>query len=173
MSNCIAYFDSKCSSNVAKLSGFVIFHQCDKDTDTKVIIELSGFQPETTHAIHVHSEGDLSSGCDSACAHYNPENKLHGSYRLYGKNRHVGDLAICNITADKNGNVSISFIDDLVKVIGNNSIVGRSVIIHEKPDDEGRFRDENSERGRESGKTGNAGKRICCAVIGRTNKNYH
>lgn len=45
-------------------------------------------------------------------------------------------------------------------LFGEYSIIGRSMIIHAKPDDEGRGGDE------ESKKTGNAGGRITCGVIG-------
>ena len=40
------------------------------------------------------------------------------------------------------------------------SVIGRAIIVHEDPDDLGRGGDA------ESKKTGNAGARICCAVIG-------
>ena len=47
-----------------------------------------------------------------------------------------------------------------VKLRGKYSVIGRSIVIHQKEDDLGNGNDE------ESLKTGNAGKRIACGVIG-------
>ena len=149
-----------------------MLHQCDPNTMTRVHIKLSGFKPGTTHGIHIHSEGDLTEGCKSACDHYNPGGQLHGSITLYGKARHVGDLCN-NITADSNGNVDFTYQDDLVDLSGPYSVVGRMVVLHADPDDLGRYRDEVSKRGEGSSTTGNAGARIACAVIGLTKKDFH
>jgi len=148
------------------LKGTVRFHQCKPESETKVIIRLSGFKPKTEHAIHIHEYGDLSDGCTSACAHYNPHGTLHGSFELFGKDRHVGDLKVSNLLANRKGEVKIEFFDDLIDLFGSKTIIGRSVVIHEKEDDLGRYRDNDDERGKESGLTGNAGKRIDCSVIG-------
>ena len=160
----IAVFDPGAASNSGKVSGTVTFHQARPSEPTLVKIDLSGLAPGD-HGIHVHQYGNVSSGCTSACAHFNPQKQLHGSQSLYGTARHVGDLCN-NITADANGNASFAYHDDLVALSGPNSVVGRSVVIHADPDDLGKFRGENTTQGIESGKTGNAGKRICCAVIG-------
>ena len=50
--------------------------------------------------------------------------------------------------------------DNLVKLSGKYSVIGRSMIIHEDEDDLGKGGNE------ESLKTGNAGKRIACGIIG-------
>lgn len=172
MTNCIAVFDPKASNNIGKISGVVTFHQCDSKTVTVVNFKLSGFQPGTTHGIHIHECGDLTEGCASACSHYSISGHMHGSIALYGNSRHEGDLCN-NIIADSNGNVDFSYQDDLVNLTGPHSVAGRSVVIHANPDDLGRYRYEKSKRGEESGKTGNAGARIACAIIGHTNKIFH
>ena len=74
------------------------------------------------------------------------------------KERHVGDLG--NIRPTREGKVEISFLDSLIKLRGPTSILGRSVVIHEDKDDLGLGLNQ------ESKKTGNAGKRIACGVIG-------
>ena len=56
-----------------------------------------------------------------------------------------------------------SFKDSLIKLIGPTSVVGRSVVIHAGQDDLGKGDTE------ESLKTGNAGPRPACGVIGLTN----
>ena len=67
-----------------------------------------------------------------------------------------------DIKADKNGKVNTIMYDSIIKLSGKYSIIGRSVVIHEKKDDLGRGNN------KESLITGNAGKRIGCGVIGLT-----
>ena len=170
--NAICIFDTNSSFNSGKLAGFVSFHQYDQNKLTRIVIDLSGFKPNKIHAIHIHEEGDLSKGCESLCAHYNPFGKLHGNVSIHRKNRHVGDL-INNIQSDNNGNVKLSFTDDLVSLYEPYSVIGRSIVIHEKEDDLGIYRNDNTPQGKESGKTGNAGKRISCCIIGRSKTDFH
>jgi Cu-Zn family superoxide dismutase len=170
--NCIAVLDPRSSYNSGKISGEVRFHSCDLIDGTHVQFILKGFKPNTSHGIHIHKCGDLSKGCDSACSHFSPDDSLHGSSTLFGKFRHVGDLCN-NIIADSKGDVNYSYTDDLITLRGKNSILGRMIVIHADSDDLGVYRYENSKRGKESSLTGNAGKRIACAVIGITDTNYH
>ena len=83
-----------------------------------------------------------------------------------GKNRHLGDLG--NITADKDGNCVQSITDKYLQLRGYKyNIIGRSVVVHENEDDLGRGGNA------ESKKTGNAGGRIGCGVIGYKYGYYH
>jgi Cu-Zn family superoxide dismutase len=75
--------------------------------------------------------------------------------------RHVGDLG--NLVTDSNGTAKYSIVDDVIKLRGIANIIGRGLIIHADPDDCGRGL---GNKRAESLKTGNAGKRIACAVIG-------
>src|SRR5437870_5103788 len=95
----IAYFDPKASSNKGKISGTVHLEEQKSGGNTKISIRLSGFDANTVHGIHIHQYGDLTEGCKSACAHYNPFDEEHGdgTYQLERKGdgsnkRHVGDL---------------------------------------------------------------------------------
>lgn len=141
------------------VNGWLTFHQCYEHTECIVNINLSG-QPDTVHAIHIHEFGDTSQGCESLGPHWNPTKTTHGSILVPERPRHSGDLC-SNIVFDQEGKFIFTYKDPLINV---EEIYGRSVVIHDKPDDLGLGKD------KESLKTGNAGKRIACAVIGRKNE---
>ena len=139
----------------------------------EIIVSIEGLSPGY-HGFHIHEAGDLTQSCKSACAHFNPEGKNHGGPT--DKERHVGDLG--NIYADKNGKVKQKIYDNKIKLSGKNSIIGRCVVIHEKADDLGKGGLDskgniiNKKIYSESLKTGNAGSRIACGVIGYSSKMF-
>lgn len=143
------------NDDIAIKHGVVFFKEDLKNKETIIKINAKNIPPGK-HGFHVHRTGDLRNGCQSLCSHYNPKNKEHGGPKDI--NRHVGDLG--NLTANKNGIINKTIRDKQIKLKGKYSVIGRSVIIHEKEDDLGRGDDE------ESKKTGNAGKRLVCGVIG-------
>jgi superoxide dismutase, Cu-Zn family len=139
--------------------GKVIFSQISPESRVYIDLDLYNLSPDHLHGFHVHECGDLSEGCQSMCAHFNPYNKLHGGPKDNKFNRHVGDLG--NIRTDKNGIAKYRFSDPLISLYpGKCSIIGRGLIIHKDTDDLGLGENEDSLI------TGNAGKRIACAVIG-------
>lgn len=156
--NAIAIFDPNSSTNKEKISGEIKLYQSNKYSNTKIKIKLSGFKPNQTHAIHIHEYGNIKSCMDTG-VHYNPFKKNHGWYKEDGTFRHAGDL-INNIVTDDNGNVNIEFEDDLVNLLGEYSVIGRSIVIHENPDDLARGGHEDSLT------TGHAGGRMTCSIIG-------
>lgn len=95
-------------------------------------------------------------GCATAGPHYNPHGKTHGGPD--SAVRHVGDLG--NVQADEHGNGRYELSDSQVHLFGPYSVIGRSCVLHKKTDDLGLGNDA------ESLKTGNAGARIACGVIG-------
>lgn len=136
--------------------GKIEFIEITNSNKIKIIVNLKNIKPGL-HGFHIHETGNLEEGCSSCCAHFNPTNSNHGG--INDKQRHIGDLG--NIIANKKGESKMIFYDDKIKLRGTKyNIIGRSVVIHEKEDDLGKGN--NSE----SLKTGNAGKRIGCAVIG-------
>jgi len=131
-----------------------------EEKGTKVVIKgnlKSTKYKNSSHGFHIHEAGDLSDKCMGACAHFNPYNKKHGGPT--SKERHVGDLG--NIRFDARGVAKFRMEDSLVKLRGTKAnVIGRSVVIHEDPDDLGMGNHSDSLT------TGHAGKRITCAVIG-------
>jgi len=132
-----------------------------EETDDIVTLKgsLSGLYPSGEHGFHVHEFGDCSApDFTSAGPHYNPRGKEHAGPG--DADRHAGDLG--NISADSMGNSTIEKTDDMIRIkpSSGRSVIGRAVIVHERPDDLGKGSDE------ESKKTGNAGKRLACGVIG-------
>ncbi|GFT10403.1 superoxide dismutase [Nephila pilipes] len=117
--------------------------------------QISGLSPGE-HGFHVHEFGDLSNGCASAGGHFNPYGKNHGAPTA--EERHMGDLG--NIQAGNNGVATINIIDHQLRLCGPLSIMGRAIVIHANRDDLGLGGNE------ESLKTGNAGARVGCCVIG-------
>ena len=115
------------------------------------------------HDFHIHEAGDLTDKCNSMCAHFNPYGNTHGCPGM--RKRHVGDLG--NIHTNHKGQTKYTFYDNVIKLTWTKcNIIGRGLIIHEDEDDCGKGNNA------ESLKTGNAGKRIACAVIGFSKENY-
>jgi len=129
----------------------------------KIDLNITGLTPNSLHGFHVHEAGDLTDKCTSMCAHFNPYGKNHGCPGA--TERHVGDLG--NIKTNSKGEAKYTFYDNVIKLRGTKcNIIGRGLIIHQDQDDCGKGGNA------ESLKTGNAGKRIACAVIGYSKENF-
>ena len=171
LTNCPRTRATECScSKVASLkeSKETIIAQCDLQhsdtvkgtillmqapgTPTLIKGTITGLEPGL-HGFHIHEFGDMSDGCKSMGGHYNPDGVDHGDIN----EGHVGDLG--NVTADEDGKASFSIKANRVDLIGDRSVVGRGLVIHEDEDDLGKGGDA------ESLKTGNAGERLACGVI--------
>jgi Cu-Zn family superoxide dismutase len=109
-----------------------------------------------THGFHVHEKGDIRNGCIAAGDHFNPENKHHGSPK--DTERHVGDLG--NIDAGPTGFAIFNFTDSIISLRGPHNIIGRTLVVHNGTDDYGKGGTDESQ------KTGTAGNRVACGVIG-------
>ena len=153
----IAVFDND------KVKGTVTFTENFKNNNIKIDVNIKGLKSNSLHGFHVHEAGDLTDKCTSMCAHFNPYGKNHGCPGQ--KERHVGDLG--NLETDNKGIANYTFFDNGIKLTGSKcNIIGRGLIIHEDEDDCGKGGNA------ESLKTGNAGKRIACAVIGYSKENF-
>jgi Cu/Zn superoxide dismutase len=106
---------------------------------------------------HIHEFGitelnqDPSVTCGSAGGHWNPSKSQHPT--------HAGDLGNVVVTP-VNGKILTKLTTSKLQLSGVESIIGRSVVLHEKTDDMGRGTNEASKT------NGNAGSRIACGTIG-------
>ncbi|KAJ6155531.1 copper/zinc binding superoxide dismutase [Penicillium chermesinum] len=123
---------------------------------TSVSWNITGHDANAERGFHIHQFGDNTNGCTSAGPHFNPHGKTHGAPQ--DADRHVGDLG--NFKTDAEGNSVGSVQDKLIKLIGAESVLGRTLVVHAGTDDLGKGGNE------ESKKTGNAGARPACGVIG-------
>jgi Cu-Zn family superoxide dismutase len=135
------------SASGSQVTGTVTFTQTG-DT-VQVVADITGLTPGK-HGFHIHEFGDCSAAdASSAGGHFNPMKKPHGSPD--SPERHTGDMG--NIEADSTGKAHLELKDSMLKLSGENSILGHAVIVHEKVDDW-------------SQPVGNAGSRLACGVIG-------
>lgn len=158
------------------IKGTVHFTQNGCGQPVLVEVNITGLTAGD-HGFHVHERGDLTDGCASLGAHFNPDKVTLIKYELQTPSviifflikqldhgapkdeiRHVGDLG--NIRADSTGIAKTIFSDTLISLIGSRSIVGRGLIVHQDVDDLGKGGTPDSL------KTGNAGARAACGVIG-------
>ena len=104
------------------------------------------------HGFHIHEKGSCGDKGNAAGGHFNPAGVRHGFLPQDGlAGSHAGDFGNLEVGADGKGTLKLNLPD--LGVEGKKySVVGRSVILHEKEDDFGQ-------------PTGNAGSRIACGVI--------
>ena len=111
-----------------------------------------GLSPEK-HGFHIHEKGDCSSpDALSAGGHYNPTGAKHG--KATEGMAHIGDFG--NLAADAKGSAQAQITvpkPQAAEFKGWDSILGKSIVSHEKADD------------LKSQPSGNAGARIACGVI--------
>ncbi len=117
--------------------------------------------PKGLHGFHIHKAGDLRGvGCKGACDHYHVGKPAHHGgppgTRKSRKNlqRHTGDLG--NIKGPRFTRTYT------VSNIKPQDLWGRSLIVHADPDDLGHGLHADSKT------TGHSGKRIACAIWGRS-----
>jgi len=119
------------------IMGEVFFEQ--KEFNSSVVISanitFSSPMPVSEYGFHVHqfgiSVGAMDAGvrCASAGGHFNPINStvphVHGS-------KHLGDLQslVLKKETEKETIISTVFENDKLSLCGENSIIGRSIVIH-------------------------------------------
>jgi superoxide dismutase, Cu-Zn family len=134
------------SKSKSKVTGTVTFTKVGDEV--QVVADIENLSPGK-HGFHIHEKGDCSAAdASSAGGHFNPTHQHHGGPT--SAEHHAGDLG--NITADASGKAHLDWTGKL-SLTGADSIIGKSVVVHEKEDD------------LKSDPAGNAGARIACGVI--------
>jgi Cu-Zn family superoxide dismutase len=109
--------------------------------------------PVGDHGVHIH-QSPMCEAPDfkTAGGHFNPDTKQHGTMNPMG--HHAGDLPQ-NVTIGEQHTAQISMKVDYLSLdpAAPNSVLGHSIMVHEKADD------------MKTDPTGNAGNRIACGVI--------
>jgi superoxide dismutase, Cu-Zn family len=138
-----AHLDSKSGS---KVTGTVTFTKVGDEV--QVVADIQNLTPGK-HGFHLHDKGDCSApDASSAGPHFNPTHQHHGGPTT--AEHHAGDLG--NIEADASGKAHVDWKGKL-SLSGADSIIGKSVVVHEKEDD------------MKTDPAGNAGARIACGPI--------
>src|SRR4030081_3288175 len=134
-------------SSGSEVKGQVTFTKMGDDV--QVVADVENLKPGK-HGLHIHEKGDCSApDASSAGAHFNPTHSHHGGPDTAG--RHVGDFG--NVEADASGKVHFELKEKNLKLSGPDSIMGKSVVVHEKEDD------------LKTDPSGNSGARVGCGVI--------
>ncbi|KAE8629281.1 hypothetical protein XENTR_v10000423 [Xenopus tropicalis] len=148
---------SKLEPSEVKVTGLVLFKQVFPSGTLEAIFDLEGFPTDanqSARAIHIHTYGDLTNGCDSAGGHYNPMSVDHP--------QHPGDFGNFRV---RDGKIQKFFANLDATLFGPFSVIGRSVVVHKQADDLGKGNNQASLE------NGNAGKRLACCIIGSSSKN--
>ncbi|KAH7337200.1 superoxide dismutase [Rhizoctonia solani] len=144
----------------SNVTGVIYFSQSSPTGPVFITGELRNVDPNAERGFHIHEFGDETDGCMSSGSHYNPFSATHGGPK--DLKRHVGDLG--NIRSDAHGVAKLDFSDNMLNLLGPWSIVGRTVLVHTGTDDLGKGDNQDSL------KTGNAGGRAACGIIGYAKK---
>lgn len=119
---------------------------------THILGDISGLEPNRTYAIHIHEFGNCENP-EAPGGHFDPsESGTHGAPGLSLGLSHAGDLP--NITAGPAGIARVDFITNALGLRDSPfSVIGRSIVLHEFPDD---FTTQPD---------GGAGRALACGVI--------
>lgn len=125
-------------------------------------VEVRGMAPGD-HGFHIHANGSCAPGPDpvsglvvdfgGAGGHFDPHGtRNHGQPGQSPHEAHAGEAP--NISVGPNGQGTLDFLHPHIRLLpGNMSVLGRSLVVHDKEDDYA------------SDPAGNSGGRIACGVI--------
>ncbi|KAG8758188.1 Superoxide dismutase [Cu-Zn] [Ceratobasidium sp. 423] len=158
----LAYAVAYMKGPKSNVTGVVHFSQSSPTGPVYITGELRNLDLNAERGFHIHEFGDETDGCMSYGNTWtkDPFGATHGGPK--DLKRHIGDLG--NIYSDAHGIAKLDFSDNVISLVGPWSIIGRTVLVHMGTDDLGRGDNE------ESKKTGNAGGRAACGIIGYVKK---
>ena len=145
-----AYAQNQARADIKNAEGKSVGTASLRETKDGVLmtVNVKGL-PQGLHAVHFHSVGKCEGPAfTSAGPHFNPMHEHHGG--THTAERHVGDFG--NIEADASGKAHLDWKGKL-SLSGKDSIIGRSVVVHEKEDD------------LKTDPAGNSGARFACGTI--------
>lgn len=138
----------------SKAWGYFVLSQADSEQRLKISGKIHNLSPGE-HGMQIRCYGDITKGIETTGPIYNPFRKKHGAKE--SRRRMVGSLG--NVEADENNEAKVFFTDWLPVITGRESIIGRSITIHEFPDDNGAVNKID----------GGVGRVLCGGVIGIAN----
>jgi len=98
------------------MTGEITFKQWNINSPVLVSMNISGL-PAGKHSVHIHAFGDVSDGCKSTGPHFRSS-------------------IIGNVEAKDDKDVDVTYEALGLNLFGLSGILGRSVVIHEKPSGE-------------------------------------
>lgn len=142
--------DATLQSKDPGVSGTVHFTQAPGGVH--VVADLAGLKPGR-HGFHLHENGVCTPpDYKSAGGHWNPGHAAHAC--MPTEPRHAGDMG--NVTAGPDGTAHLDVVLTGVSFAGDNSVVGKAVVLHAGEDD------------CKSQPAGNSGDRLACGVVQTT-----
>lgn len=109
------------------------YHDSSEPVEIKIQMFEGVLEPNKKYGIHIHENLLESTDCTKAGAILNPYEKAHGG--IDDEIRQAGDLG--NLVVDTNQYGEIVDNQGLASLVGNFSILGNSIVIHELEDDLG------------------------------------
>jgi Cu/Zn superoxide dismutase len=98
------------------MTGEIIFKQWNINAPVLVSMNISGL-PAGKHSVHIHAFGDVTDGCKSTGPHFRSS-------------------VIGNVEAVEDKDVDVTYETLGLNLFGLSGILGRSIVIHEKPSGE-------------------------------------
>jgi len=116
----------------------------------RLALQVSGL-PAGDHGVHIHAVGKCDGPkFESAGAHWNPRDKLHGLENPQGP--HAGDMPNLTVGEDGSGIVNATLPGTNVEALFDED--GAAVVVHAKKDDQ------------KTDPSGDSADRIACGVLG-------
>lgn len=97
--------------------------------------------PPGKHAVHIHAYGDMKEGCKSTGPHvknvlvniFNFNYQRSNFLSVVFMQCNIFFLQIGNIEVPESGTIDLTFYSSYVNLFGPRAVIGRSIVIHEKP----------------------------------------